>query len=43
MEALGSTNALNIDAGGSSALWYNGSYKRGPGRGVPNALIFIEQ
>jgi exopolysaccharide biosynthesis protein len=43
MVSLGVTNAINIDAGGSSGIWYNGSYKRGPGRGVPNALVFIEQ
>lgn len=43
MEALGVDTALNLDGGGSAAMWYNGSYKRGPGRSVPNALIFIEQ
>lgn len=43
MASLGVTTALNIDAGGSSAVWYNGSYKRGPGRGVPNALVFVQQ
>lgn len=43
MATLGVTDALNIDAGGSSGVWYNGSYKRGPGRSVPNALVFIEQ
>lgn len=41
--ALGATIAMNMDGGGSSALWYNGAYKRGPGRSVPNALVFIEQ
>jgi hypothetical protein len=35
--------ALNIDAGGSAGMYYNGSYKLGPGRSVPNALVFIEQ
>lgn len=43
MAQLGVTYALNIDAGGSSGMWYNGSYKRGPGRSVPNALVFVEQ
>jgi exopolysaccharide biosynthesis protein len=43
MVAMGVDNALNIDAGGSSAMYYNGEYKRGPGRGVPNALVFVEQ
>ncbi len=43
MVALGVRDALNLDAGGSSAIWYNGSYRRGPGRGVPNAIVFVEQ
>jgi outer membrane murein-binding lipoprotein Lpp len=40
MVALGVTHALNLDGGGSSALYYRGSYKVGPGRSLPNALIF---
>lgn len=35
--------ALNIDAGGSRGWYYNGGYKLGPGRSVPNALIFVQQ
>lgn len=38
-KALGATHALNLDGGGSAALWYGG-YKVGPGRGLPNAIIF---
>lgn len=38
MVALGVTHALNLDGGGSSALYYNG-YKVGPGRSLPNALV----
>lgn len=38
-KALGATSALNLDGGGSSALWFNG-YKFGPGRNIPNAVIF---
>lgn len=37
-KALGATDALNLDGGGSSAL-YDGGYKAGPGRALPNALI----
>ena len=37
---LGVTHALNLDGGGSTALYYQGSYKVGPGRSLPNALIF---
>lgn len=39
-KALGATGALNLDVGGSTALYYNGHYLAGPGRGIPNAIIF---
>lgn len=39
MDSLDVSYAFNIDGGGSSAMIYNGSYKAGPGRGLPNALI----
>jgi exopolysaccharide biosynthesis protein len=38
-KALGAQYALNLDGGGSAAL-YNGGYKAGPGRALPNAIIF---
>lgn len=38
MKALGCTNGINLDGGGSSALYFNG-YKVGPGRLLPNAII----
>lgn len=41
MKALGMDNALNLDSGGSTALWYGG-YKVGPGRAIPNAIIFTK-
>jgi hypothetical protein len=41
MKALGMDNALNLDSGGSTALWYGG-YKVGPGRAIPNAIIFVK-
>lgn len=31
--------ALNLDGGSSTALWQYGTYKVGPGRTVPNALV----
>lgn len=37
-KSLGATDALNLDGGGSSAL-YDGGYKAGPGRALPNALV----
>ena len=40
--SLGAEIALNLDGGGSSALYYRGSYKVGPGRALPNAIIFAE-
>lgn len=40
-ESLGAENAMNLDGGGSSALFYNG-YKAGPGRNLPNAIIFAQ-
>jgi|GEM_PF-375252 len=38
--SLGLENALNLDAGGSTAVYYDGRYKMGPGRDVPNAILF---
>lgn len=40
MKALGATEAMNLDGGGSSALWYAGAYLDGPGRPLPNAILF---
>ena len=40
LNAIGIQNALNLDSGGSIALW-SGGYKVGPGRNIPNALLFI--
>ncbi|MBI2404586.1 phosphodiester glycosidase family protein [Candidatus Gottesmanbacteria bacterium] len=41
--ALHADNAMNIDGGGSSALWLNGSYIYGPGRNIPTAIIFAKK
>ncbi len=43
MQALGVDNAVNLDGGGSSAMIYENSYKVGPGRDIPNAIIFSRQ
>lgn len=40
-QALGTDNAINIDGGGSTALWLNGSYIYGPGRNIPTAILFV--
>jgi len=42
MKTMGMENALNLDDGGSSAFWYTG-YKDGPGRDVPNAILFVKK
>jgi exopolysaccharide biosynthesis protein len=38
-KALGLTNAVNIDGGGSTALHMNGRYVLGPGRNLPNVIL----
>jgi hypothetical protein len=40
LKAMGVDNALNLDNGGSTALWYGG-YKVGPGRNLPNVILFV--
>jgi hypothetical protein len=42
LKTLGLDNALNLDSGGSTALWFGG-YKIGPGRGIPNAIVFVKR
>lgn len=42
IHTLGIKNALNLDDGGSTALW-SGDYKVGPGRNIPNALLFVSR
>lgn len=43
LKAMGMENALNLDSGGSTALWASGGYKAGPGRSIPNAIVFINK
>lgn len=42
MKALGMENAMNLDDGGSTALW-SGGYKVGPGRNLPNVILFVRK
>lgn len=42
LKALGMGEALNLDQGGSTALW-SGGYKAGPGRNIPNAVLFVNR
>lgn len=43
MKAMQVEYAINLDGGYSSALWYNDEYMVGPGRDMPNAIIFCER
>jgi len=47
MMRLGCTDALNMDGGGSSTLWYDGKVINQPSDGVPravgNALVLIRR
>ncbi len=42
MRALGVKHALNLDGGGSSAMYTGGKYVAGPGRSLPNAIILVK-
>ncbi len=42
MQALGATDALNLDGGGSAALYIGGAYRVGPGRLLPNAIVLTK-
>ncbi len=42
LHAMGMGEALNLDQGGSTALWHGG-YKAGPGRSLPNAILFVQR
>jgi hypothetical protein len=41
MRTLGARHAFNLDGGGSAALWFDGAYAFGPGRLLPNAILFV--
>ncbi len=42
-KSLGASGAMNLDEGGSTAMFYGGSYIYGPGRNIPNAIIFASK
>ncbi|MBI2595938.1 phosphodiester glycosidase family protein [Candidatus Daviesbacteria bacterium] len=42
LKTMGMQNALGLDQGGSTALWFGG-YKAGPGRQIPNALLLVKK
>jgi hypothetical protein len=43
LQGLGAEYAMNLDGGGSASLYVNGSYLAGPGRLLPNAIVFEER
>lgn len=43
LKALAMDQALNLDEGGSTALWFGGRYLAGPGRNIPNAVLFVKR
>jgi uncharacterized protein YigE (DUF2233 family) len=42
LQALGVREALNLDGGGSTAMYIAGSYRVGPGRLLPNAIVLTK-
>lgn len=42
LHTMGIKNAINLDSGGSTALW-SGGYKAGPGRNLPNVVLFVKK
>jgi len=43
MQKLGAYNAMNIDGGASSGLYYKGKLLTIPGRDLSNALVVIRK
>jgi hypothetical protein len=43
LKTLGVNYATTLDGGGSSALYYQGHYKIGPGRNIGNAIVISER
>ncbi len=41
LETMGIANALNLDSGGSTALWSGGRYIFGPGRNTPFGILLV--
>jgi len=39
LQAMGIMDAMNLDGGGTSAMFTDGQYKVGPGRQLPNAVV----
>ena len=42
LQALGARDAINLDGGGTSAMYLGGAYRVGPGRLLPNAIVLTK-
>jgi exopolysaccharide biosynthesis protein len=42
LQALGVQDAINLDGGGTAAMWIDGQYTVGPGRLLPNAILLTK-
>lgn len=43
LKVMGLEYALNLDSGGSTALWSGGRYLVGPGRNLPFGILFVRK
>jgi exopolysaccharide biosynthesis protein len=43
LSKMGIKNAINLDSGGSLALWQNGKYLAGPGRNTPFGILLVKR
>jgi exopolysaccharide biosynthesis protein len=43
MKQAGAYQAMNLDGGASSGLYFNGKYIRTPGREISNAILVIKK
>jgi len=43
LQTLGISSSLNLDSGGSTALWNSGKYIVGPGRNTPFGLLLVSK
>ena len=42
LQALGVREAMNLDGGGTAAMYAGGAYRVGPGRQLPNAVLLMK-
>ncbi|MBP9817903.1 phosphodiester glycosidase family protein [Candidatus Shapirobacteria bacterium] len=43
VKEMGIRNAINLDSGGSIAMWQNGKYVAGPGRDLPFGILLVRR